>query len=298
MLRKKNEIYKMNISDCIKDNGNIKNNYLMITPDKFDDILVRISNLNDVLADFSEDYLTFIVASAYAYIGKEGCYSLQQILCENMLPPYTEDDDYRIWFQARPLKDKSSPTLDMAFGNIKRPNEDITKAQIEYVPTHNKNGQICFVEMKTWEDLQTSSTGNPRYNQLAKYIRAALIFQKAGIFPQEVHVTLVTPRIFKKNPKSRLYGYKFIEYACPEIHPENIMSDIHIKLDGPPYIENEVIGDGWIKSDKDGMNQRFPFLKLHWVAYEDILDAVPQSPLKDYINRIRDANPIFDKTPN
>ncbi len=50
--------------------------------------------------------------------------------------------------------------------------------------------------------------------------------------------------------------------------------------------------DLWNKADID---ERLKKLNLHWIPYEDILDAVPQSPLKDYINRIRDTNPIFDK---
>lgn len=256
--------------------------YFKITEKEWDDRLEHIDNLKSV-ENIPEKDLTFIIACAYAINGTEGCNSLLKIVRGHELPKNYENESNQIWFEAMPLKGTSSPTLDMAFGNLKRPNDDTTKAQIEYI-----NGQICFVEMKTWEDLQTSSTDNPKYNQLAKYIRAALIFQNAGIFPKEVHVTLVTPRFFKKNPKSRLYGYKFIEYACPEIHPENITNDIELP------IENEKIEDDWIKCDKDGMNERLPFLKLHWVAYEDILDAVPQSPLKDYINRIRAANPIFE----
>ena len=280
----------MKIDDYIKDNES-----LMITPKEFKGIVNKIRNLNDNLQDFSEDYLTFSVASAYASMGKKGCYLLQQILCENMMPPFSEENDYRIWFQARPIKGTSSPTLDLAFGNLDRPNGDINKTQIVYVTNQNGIGQICFVEMKTWEDLDTSSTGNPKYNQLAKYIRSALIFQKAGIFPKEVHVTLVTPRIFIKNPKSRFYGYKFIEYACPQINPENIMPDIPIRADRPPYIENEELDDNWIKCDKDGLIERFPYLRLHWIPYENLLDNIPDTnPLKKYIDQIRAANPIFE----
>ncbi len=239
------------------------------------------------LKNIKEDYLTFILACAYAINGNNGCHSLEKLLCEGSLHDFSEDENYHIWFQALPLKGKSSPKLDLSFGNISRP--IIDNSQIVYNPPQNRNGRICFVEMKTGEDLRTSSTGNPKYNQLAKYIRSALIFQKAGIFPEEVHVTLVTPRIFKKKPKSRLYGYKFIEYACPEINPDNIINDIELP------IENEEIEDDWIKCDKGGMNERLLFLQLHWIPYEDILDAVPENPLKDYIKKISTENPVFDK---
>ncbi len=285
----------------IKNNKEIRE-YLKITDDKLegkdDSMIDKIEPKPDTeLHRLEEDYLTFILACAYAFDGNRGCHSLEKLLCGGNLHDFSEKENYHMWFQPQPFKGKSSPKLDLAFGNIIRPSgslNDNTTPQIVYDPPINVGGRICFVEMKTVKDIDSSSTGNPIYNQLARYIRASLILQKEGLFPEAVHVTLVTPRIFQKNPKSRLYGYKFIEYACPEIHPENIMSDIPIKSDGPPYIENEEIGD-WIKCDKNSMMERLPFLKLHWIAYEAILDAVPESDLKKYINQIRTANPIFDK---
>lgn len=270
----------------------------IITPNRFEDKCNTIVQIeDDELNEFREDYLTFIVACAYAYHGKKDCYLLQQILCENSLPTYSEGGDYRIFFQALPLKGNSSPKLDLAFGNINRPGGNTKKDQIVYVPQKG-SGQICFIEMKTLDDMDSSSKGNPVYNQLAKYIRAGLIFQNARIFPKEVHVTLVTPRVFIKNLKSRFYGYKYIEYACPQINPENIMPDIPIKADRPPYIENEKLDDNWIKCDKDGLIERFPSLRLHWIPYENLLDNIPDTnPLKKYIDKIRVANPIFDKPP-
>ncbi len=243
------------------------------------------------VANIPEKDLNFIITCAYAINGNEGCNSLLKIVCAHELPENYESESNPIWLEAMPLKGRSSPTLDIAFGDLKHPNDDKTEARIVYKPPPNESGRICFVEMKTIEDIDSSSTDNPKYNQLAKYIRASLIFQNAGKFPKAVHVTLVTPRIFIKKPKSRFYGYKFIEYACPEINPDNIISDIELP------IENEEREDDWIKYDMKGMNERLPFLKLHWIPYEDIFDEVPNNHLKDYINRIRDANPIFDKPP-
>ncbi len=285
------------IEEIKKEEMKIKN-FFIITPEEFSDKLEKKIQINDnELNEFKEKYLTFIIACAYAYHGKQDCYLLQQILCENSLPIYSEEGDYRIYFEARPLNGKSSPKLDLAFGSINRTVGSNTKAQIEYNPQKG-GGQICFIEMKTLDDMDSSSKGNPIYNQLAKYIRAGLIFQKAGIFPNEVNVTLVTPRIFIKKFKSRFYGYKYIEYACPQINPENIMPDIPIGADGPPYIENEELNDNWIKCDKDGLIERFPSLRLHWIPYENLLYNIPDiNPLKKYIDKIREANPIFDKPP-
>lgn len=50
--------------------------------------------------------------------------------------------------------------------------------------------------------------------------------------------------------------------------------------------------DLWKKADID---ERLEKLNLHWIPYEAILDAVPESDLKKYITQIRTANPIFDK---
>jgi hypothetical protein len=256
----------------------------------------KLNVYNESIEKIPEKDFTFILACAYAIDGTVGCNSLLKIVCAHELPDDYENSSNPIWFEAMPLKGISSPTLDMAFGNLQRPNGDNTKAQIIYRPPPNGSSLICFVEMKIGDDLVISSTDNPTYNQLAKYIRSALIFQNAGNFPKEVHVTLVTPRIFIKNLKSRFYGYKFIEYACPQINPENIMPDIPIRADSPQHIENEKLDNNWSKCDKDGMIERFPYLKLHWIPYENLLDNIPNTnPLKKYIDKIREANPIFDK---
>lgn len=272
----------------IKKNKDVIRNFFIITPNECKDKLDKIRLINESkLEEFKEDYLTFIIACAYAYEGKKGCYSLQQILCENSLPSYSEGEDYRIYSQALPFKGTSSPKLDLAFGNINRSTGDNTKAQIVYDPPQNGSGRICFIEMKTLDDMDSSSKGNPMYNQLAKYIRAALIFQKAGRFPKTVHVSLVTPQVFRANPKSRLYGYKFMEYACPEINLDNIMADIRFP------IEYEELDEEWIYTDSIGLNKRLPCLKLHWIPYEHILDNVPEGPIKKHIDDLRNKNSIF-----
>lgn len=288
------------IIDEIRNNKEKIREYLKITDDKLegkdDSMIDNIEQKPDTeLHRLEEDYLTFILACAYATDGNRGCHSLEKLLCGGNQHDFSEKQNYHIWFHAQPFKGRSSPKLDLAFGNINRPSgnlDDRTISKIVYDPPLIGGSRICFVEMKTIKDIDASSTGNPIYNQLARYIRASLIFQKTGRFPDAVHVTLVTPRIFIKNLKSRFYGYKYIEYACPEINPENIKADIKFP------IKNEELYDDWIKPGEDGLNERLPILNLHWIPYEDILDNVPNvsgSSLKKNLTKIRSVNPLFEK---
>jgi len=88
------------------------------------------------------------------------------------------------------------------------------KHTIHYKPIDEKNDYICFTEMKLLDDIQVKSGDNPIRNQLIRIIEDAITFQRhyEYKFPNRVHVTLVTPALFKTEQKSRLYGYKFLDY--------------------------------------------------------------------------------------
>lgn len=137
------------------------------------------------------------------------------------------DSNLDIWFESEPLsprKGKSGNSegntkLDLAFGNIK--NRANTKSGIEYDP-EKKGSWVCFVESKLLSDCSTKVSYDPLRNQIIRVIENLLCFQKDGKFPQNLFFTLLTPRLFRENPKSRLYGYKVNEYK----NPKNIMDDI------------------------------------------------------------------------
>lgn len=253
------------------------------------------------LKEIKENYLTFILACAFTIDGNKGCYSLQKLLSNNQLPEYSENNTYSICFQFSPFtcKDpnsgpggKARSTIDLVFGNIAKRSD--TESEIVYQPQNNCTGDVYFVEMKTSTDIGVKSTDNPNYNQFAKYIKSALTIQKYGRelekkYPKNIHVNLVTPKIFIENPKSRLYGYKFKEYSGSDKIEQ-------IKKDIPSIITHEYFNDYWLDPFRDTyIDKRLNDLNLHWVPFEDLLDNVPESSIKKYIDDIRDKNRIFMK---
>ena len=103
-------------------------------------------------------------------------------------------------------------------------------------------------------------------NQLARVIENALCFQRGDAFPKSVHVTLVTPTVFKERPiRSRLYQYKFCEY-----------------LQSPDQLIAELAACRLKKRDEwyPDLKQRVTCLRLHWVSFQSLCKEVPDSPLK------------------
>lgn len=269
-------------------------------------MLDSIEKINDdSLKDFKENYLTFIVACAYAVKGEDENTSLLKILSNQQLPPSSVNNSGPTWFQFSPhtCKDpqsgpggKASSKLDLAFGNFTK----YENSEIVYDPPEQGDGWICFVEMKILEDISSNSKDNPIYNQFAKYIKSAINFHEYSNtaedkkYPANIHISLVTPKIFIENPGSRLYSYKFKEYKSETDETINVSN---IKKDIPDIAKKEYFDDIlcknlWINSN---INERLQNLKLHLIPYEDILDAIPESRLKECINEIRANNRIFDK---
>jgi hypothetical protein len=263
--------------------------------------------LGDEKEGLREDHWTFIVASAYAIDGDDGCKSLLKTVSDQQLPDNSENEPFPIWSKYSPYtcKDprsgrgsKAKIIPDLAFGNfVEREN---TEAEIVYVPPPKGNGWICFVEIKLLEDISGDSTDNPTYNQLAKYIKGALNFHEycdgnEKKYPENIHITLITPKKFMINPHSRLYGYKFEDYRNKDTKTINVNN---IKDDIPDIAENEYFDDIFCLNllTESGIDDRLKKLKLHWIPYENLLDNIPDTnPLKKYIDKIRAANPIFDK---
>jgi hypothetical protein len=97
-------------------------------------------------------------------------------------------------------------------------------------------------------------------------------------FPKFVHVTLVTPAIFlQRMIKSRLYQYKLPEYM--QSHDQLICEIRACHLD-------RRTAPGFQYPD---LAQRAACLKLHWISFQSLCDAVPESPLKAAIPGFRRA---------
>lgn len=169
------------------------------------------------------------------------------------------DSELDIWYEAEPISPKigeGNTKLDLAFGNIKC--RENTELGIEYSHS-NGSTWICFVEAKFFSDCSTVVKNDPLRNQIVRVIENLLCFQSEGKFPQKLFFTLVTPKFFKENPKSRLYGYKMEEYKDINY----ILRDIRLS-----NLENRM-KKGW--NYPDNIEDRARRLKTNWISYEDII---------------------------
>lgn len=290
------------IADCIEKNEHKIRQILQISQGQWCDgdkpmipSIKKISKLEGI----RENYLTFILSCAYAIESQEIIRLLQQILC-NRQNTNSEKNVNSMWFQYSPYAvgrehGRGRPSyskFDLIFGDIE-PCKG-TESYIVYGPKDTIKGWVCFVEMKILTDISVNSTDNPNYNQLAKYIKAAMTLQKfgriiEGKFPDEVYLTLITPKRFFDNRHSRLYGYKFEEYTSND-------KINFIKKDIPHIINHEYFNEDWLDPMKQpDIDNRLKNLKIYWIPYENLLDNISDTnPFKRYIDQIRAANPIFE----
>jgi hypothetical protein len=207
----------------------------------------------------NEKIWTFLIASLFDKASDQS--KIIQLLCGD---PLQAEKHLDVWFEAQPLPPRKgyqgysegNTKLDLAFGHILPRGK--TAAGIKYGP-HEPGSWVCFVEAKCLSDCSTTVSYDPLRNQLARVIENLLCFQDNGKFPERIFFTLLTPRIFKENPNSRLYGYKMQEYEDKEKILEDIERCSIEKRDG----------GGFVYPD---MRQRLAQLRLNWVSYEDLLE--------------------------
>jgi hypothetical protein len=170
-----------------------------------------------------------------------------------------------IWFEAAPIpprkgrtgKTEGNTMLDLAFGDVR--SHRGTGCGIEY-GRHRPHSWVCFVEAKCLSDCGTRVQYDPLRNQLARVIENLLVFQGKRQFPERLFFTLLTPRVFKKNPTSRLYGYKIAEYKN---EPKKLLADID---SCPIPCRNNA------KYEYPDLSKRVDALTINWVTYEDLLE--------------------------
>ena len=79
----------------------------------------------------------------------------------------------------------------------------------------SKKAMASLVEAKVLSDASGSVTHDPLRNQLTRVVENLVCFQAGGKHPPRLHFALLTPRLFRDNPTSRLYGYKMNDYNDP-----------------------------------------------------------------------------------
>lgn len=207
----------------------------------------------------NEKIWTFLIASLFDNAPDKS--KIIDLLCGESLP--TEHVE-GIWFEAQlvsPRKGKEgfsegNTKLDLAFGHVVQ--RGSTEGGIAY-GSHKKGSWVCFVEAKCLSDCSTTVSYDPLRNQLARVIENLLCFQGEGKFPEKLFFTLLTPRIFKENPETRLYGWKMQAYA----DFEKILEDVE-KCRIPPRKYS-----AYMYPD---LRERLEALRIGWVSYEELLE--------------------------
>ena len=189
---------------------------------------------------------------------------------------------FKIGFEVQPLSPRSGTKdnteanthLDLSIGNItNRGKVDKNSGIIEGSGIKYDSispGMVCFIEAKMFSDLSTSVTHDKFRNQMTRVIENLLCFQDDNNkFPDDICFTLLTPRAFKSRPKSRLYGYKFLEYSNDLLTSNSL---IERDID-----ELEIKERSEIKWQYPILDERLKKLRLNWATYEDIFQMVLKS---------------------
>jgi hypothetical protein len=233
----------------------------------FDDLRERVDRCEKQpeRRDFYDEQVwTFLLAASYAIKGGAGATQLGLLLTEGQHCGLVE----KLWFEFLPIPPRvqeGNTHLDLALGAIAKRAK--TQSGIEYAP--NLGDFVCFCEFKWCSDISIDVTYDRHRNQLARVVENALCFQGGERFPNRVHVTLVTPAVFfDRSIRSRLYQYKFPEYD--KCHDQLIAEFNACRLS---------------KRDEDSfrypdLTQRMTCLHLHWVSFQSLREAAPDSPIK------------------
>ena len=238
---------------------------------------------------YEEQVWTFLIAAGFAATGEQGVRKLAHILTGCTDIEVGEED--KIWLEALPYppREKEGNTnLDMALGRIKRRDlgrdDNPSKTKGNGVECGGDGGFICFCEMKWYSDISKDVTHDKHRNQLVRVIDNALSFAgDNGELPERIFVTLVTPKVFKeRKPKSRLYAYKFEEYANKQAIFEDLAGCDLV------YRPN-IIGEKEIEEKLSQIEDRLQRHELTWATHEDLVDAMEDDGLGRMIKRFHSA---------
>jgi len=266
---------KMSFADIINENRSDIENYLHIGYAKWEVMINELrnyENTNDNKKMEDEQLWTFLLGCGYAAGKKEGINKLARMLTNDNI---NTNEVNKIWFEVLPLPPRhkeGSTHLDLAIGNISLRNGTESGIQLR---DDLENPWICFCEMKWNSDISTKVSHDLNRNQMIRVIENALTFQNSkNELAKDIYFNLVTPALFKKEPKTRLYHYKFEDYND---NKDAIYEDIYnCKLD--KYDQST-----WQYPDVDDLQLQINKLNLNWLTYEDLFEELPKSNISNEI---------------
>jgi hypothetical protein len=197
--------------------------------------------------------------------------------------------------EAEPLSTRNregNTVLDIAFGHIEprllppKNGASSDKALVEgisYGP-HAQGSWVCFVEAKCLSDVSTRVTHDALRNQLTRILENLLCFQANGSVPSHLYFALLTPKVFRDQPNTRLYGYKMRDYK----NRAALIADI----DACKLRRRRTAGYCY-----PDLSRRIDALaQIQWVTFEDVLQlgGIGDEAL-DIVSRPRDLGYIQEQ---
>jgi len=252
------------LADALQAHDDEITGHLYIGYAMWDNLIDRAKAAGDCV---DEQLWTFLVACGYAIAAEEGVRRLTIALTGS---DYDVPSNPKVWFEVLPIpphkrEEEGETHLDLALGTIAV--RQGTRSGIELDDVESP--WICFCEMKWYSDISCGVSHDVHRNQLGRLIENALCFQRSGRYADKVHVTLVTPEVFRDaRPKSRLYQYKFEEYSA---NPASLIADLDACILG----KNEQ--PGW--SYPADLARRVTSLSLRWATYDELFENLRDSPI-------------------
>ena len=263
------------LANIINENRSDIENYLHIGYAKWEDMINKLKSYEkpeDIGKMDNEQIWTFLLGCGYAAGEEEGINKLARALTDQNI---NTDEINKILFEVLPLpprKDEGNTHLDLAIGNISIRGNTTSGIKLE---NNIEKPWICFCEMKWNSDLSTQVSYDLKRNQMIRVIENALTFQNNdNELAEEIYFSLVTPALFKKEPKSRLYHYKFEEYVEDK---DNIKQDIK------NCALNKYEQNNWQYPEKEILKSQIDKLNLKWLTYDKLFEKLPKSNLRKEI---------------
>lgn len=226
---------------------------------------------------YDEEVYTLLFVYGFVSQGQKANATLFKTLTEGSLAP----EGLKVWLEMLTIpprrgsqgESEGNSQIDLMLGSLE--GRAATASGVRYSQPPSGKGSICFVESKWLSDIDIKTTHDPHRNQWIRVIESALTFQnERGELPDEVHVTLLTPGIFRDGDyASRFYYYKYQEYK------EDLLCILR-ELEGAK-VQPRAQRD-W-KYPK--LETRLPCLSLHWISFEEMFKAMPGSDYKDELRR-------------
>jgi hypothetical protein len=281
----------VDVARALERNGDAIRKYLCTSDAQWASLLQMANRLWDKECEDLRDerVRTFLLACGYAAGKESGVARLAQVLTGSATPGVlsavpgesahiAEGEGTQlmavegsIWLEAQPissLKREGNTHVDLALGTIAR--RERTDGGIELAKV--KSPWVCFCEMKWCADISPDVRHFVHRNQLLRVIENALCFQKNGRCADQVFVTLVTPAYLRNAPiKSRLYHYKYEEYSTDR---RAILWD----LMAASRTDERRHEPGWFYPSS--LPERVETLTLRWVTYHELVEHLPESPIR------------------